>query len=553
MIERAASGKSAGQKPNWRFFYWAWVVVLFAWAAWQRFALPLDPIADLDTWGYLAPALRKLVGAEFGHTYGRNFVYPGFVFLLLRVFGDFRAIVIAQHLLGLLAAGLWLFTWKRARNFVPDSRLSRPGHDSLGLLAATVFLWAGEPMRWEMQLRPEGVCAFLVSLNLFFAFQFMACAFLEKRSWACVGYGIGSTCTSVMLASVKPSFALLAIAALLPVGIFFCRRSWFRQKIALGAGAVIGAALLLLPEYYLSRDDEVSRTFLPTSVFVTHANLIRDQMAEDLESGAKVPYDRERVTRIHDALKTEIAKSAAARPGHFWSLGFDPDYLMYAKSSIALQLRQEFDHDVPALCAFYRFYYRRIWQERPFLVLKRVAQQMALFYSEMCPAYNREKSLPLANQYADGVFALSLEPYPELWTSYPPAVQFVDRIKLLAENAPVIRQPFPIRITLSLLAGLYRPLLWVALALGAFALVRPQLRRRLGWLAALVLFVYSYNAAGCLEVAVIHSLEVRRYATVQVFFTIAAQFFALWFFWEMASAIWGREKIVSPANPRGQG
>src|SRR5438270_10929537 len=91
-----------------KILYWIVVAVLFALAAWQRFSLPLDPIADPDTWGYLAPALRKLLGAEFGHTYGRNFVYPAFVFSILRVFADFRAILIAQHLLGLLAGGLLL-------------------------------------------------------------------------------------------------------------------------------------------------------------------------------------------------------------------------------------------------------------------------------------------------------------------------------------------------------------------------------------------------------------------------------------------------------------
>src|SRR5216117_3651824 len=77
--------------------------VVFAGAAWQRFSRPLDPIADPDTWGYLSPALRKLTGAEFGHTNGRNFLYPGFLYLVLAAFGDFRAIGVVQHLLGLAA------------------------------------------------------------------------------------------------------------------------------------------------------------------------------------------------------------------------------------------------------------------------------------------------------------------------------------------------------------------------------------------------------------------------------------------------------------------
>jgi hypothetical protein len=43
----------------------------------------------------------------------------------------------------------------------------------------------------------------------------------------------------------------------------------------------------------------------------------------------------------------------------------------------------------------------------------------------------------------------------------------------------------------------------------------------------LVLFVYSYNLANCLEVAVIHSLQNSRYATVQMYFAVLAQFLAI--------------------------
>jgi hypothetical protein len=535
MIERVASGKSSSWTRDWRLYYWGWVALLFTWAAWQRFALPLDPIADPDTWGYLAPALRKLVGAEFGHTDGRNFVYPAFVFSLLRLFGDFRAIVITQHLLGLLAGALLLIAWQRARVFVPASRLTRAAHDGLGLLAATIFLLAGEPTRFEMQLRPEGICAFLIAINLYLVLQFIAFSFVEKRRpWAAVGFGIGIAFTSILLASAKQSLALIAPVALLPVGIFFFKRGLFRQKIALAAGAALSAALLLVPEHFLSRPDETSRTSLPTLLFVNHARLIRDQMADDLQRGAAVPYPREWLQSIHGALSTEIPKSAAGRPGHFWSLGFDPDYLMYEKSSIVAQLRQEFGNDLPALCGFYRYYYWRIWREHPFVMIRKIGEQMGIFYSQMCPAYNREKSLYLASGYSYGATILNLEPYPELWTTYPPAVEFVHRTELLAENAPIIRQPIPLRMTLSLLAGMYRPLLWGALALSLVVLLQPRYRTRLGWLAALVLFVYSYNVATCLEVAVINSLEGRRYVTVQMFFTLLAEFFALWFLCEIA-------------------
>ena len=73
-------------------------------------------------------------------------------------------------------------------------------------------------------------------------------------------------------------------------------------------------------------------------------------------------------------------------------------------------------------------------------------------------------------------------------------------------------------------------------------LLREKWRRHLGWLAALVVFAYSYNMASCLEVAVVHSLELGRYVTVQLFFTILAQFLALWFILELALEMRSRIK-----------
>src|SRR5688572_7597091 len=134
-----------------RLLYWVAAVGLFAFAGWRRFSLPLDPIADPDTWGYLAPALEKLTEGNFVHE-GRNFIYPGFVFVLLRVFGDFRAIAITQHLLGLAAGILLLLTWRRAQAFVAAPRLKSRSHDVWGLIAVAIFLTAGEPIRAEMQI-----------------------------------------------------------------------------------------------------------------------------------------------------------------------------------------------------------------------------------------------------------------------------------------------------------------------------------------------------------------------------------------------------------------
>ncbi|PYI41474.1 MAG: hypothetical protein DMF12_10230 [Verrucomicrobia bacterium] len=527
MIVNSAVGGHFGERPNasqtanrfnsmpknpcrnlierlpWQFYYWSGVTILFAYAAWQRFAVPLDPVADPDTWGYLSPALRELTGGAFGHTSGRNFLYPGFLYLLLRAFGDFRAITVAQHFLGLLAGGVLLLTWRRTRCFVANPRVSLGSYHVLGLLAAAIFLLASEPIRLETQLRPEGVCAFLLSINLYVVIQFVACCFIEDHRLSAAVYGVAAVFTSILLAST---------------------------------------AVLSLPEHFLSHNDKVSQTFLPTTLFVIHANLIRDQMSDDIQRNAKVPYSPEWLGRVHTTLSAEITKSIAAGPLRYSTLGFDPDYLMFDRSSIAAQLRNEFGNNLSALCAFYWFYYWRTWQQRPLAIVEKIGRQMAVFYTSQCPAYSQRKLWMLNGEYSRGVTSLDRKPYRKTWTAYPPAVEFMRRTELLARSAPVVQQHGYIRKPLAVLAATYLPLLLIALALSAVVFLRQERRRRLGWLAALVLFVYSYNLASCLEVAVIHSLQNPRYLTVQVFFTILAQFLALWFILEFALGLRAREK-----------
>ena len=257
-------------------------------------------------------------------------------------------------------------------------------------------------------------------------------------------------------------------------------------------------------------------------LFVIHANLIRDQIRDDLESGAKVPYPREWLSRVHGALDTEIAKSSAAGPHYYSTLGFNPDYLMWNQTSIVRQLYQEFDDNLSGLCAFYRFYYWRVWLQRPLLVVKKIAGQLAIFYTPKCPAYRLRKSVSLTDEYQRSVTLL--EPFRELWTAYSPAVAFRNRAALLARSAPVIEQPVYVRRTHEILAAMYLVLLLIALALSAFVFMQKERRRRFGWFAALILFAYAYSFANCLEVAIVHSLANPRYTTVQMFVTILSQF-----------------------------
>jgi hypothetical protein len=534
-----------GKDLLWPICYWATVAFIFAWAVWQRFKLPLNPIADPDTWGYLSPALRKLTGAEFGHTQSRNFLYPGFLYLVLRCFGDFRAIGVVQHLLGLASGGLFLLTWRRLRAFVPDSLVNPSLHDAFGLAGAAIYLLASDTIRTEAQLRPEGVCAFLISINLYFALQFISCSFLEHRRTSAVVCGNATVLTSLLLASAKPSFWFAAIVVMVPVVAFFFRQNWWRQKIALGLAIAVTAALVLWPERILSRKDAESQTFLPTMLFVIHADLIRDQMAEDLKENAHLPYSRAWLERVYTALNSEIGKSQTNYPGHYPSLKFNPEYLWFDPSSITTQLRREFGSNVSALCDFYRLYYWRTWQRRPFRALQKVARQFSIYYYPNCPAYAPMKIWPLMDGYERAVTSLDSEDYRKIARSLPALTDFMQRTKSLAENAPATKQEGLLRHVLTDLAVSYLSLLLLALILSAIIFWKPARWRRLRWLAAFVLFGSAYNAASCLEVAIVNSLEVHRYSTVQLYATLLTQFLAFWLILEFALDITQRRDTIA--------
>ncbi|PYI90820.1 MAG: hypothetical protein DME97_15795 [Verrucomicrobia bacterium] len=545
MIAQFASRQSSRLRTDsfWRICYGIALVFVFAWAVWQRFALPLDPIADPDTWGYLSPALRKLTGAEFGHSQARNFLYPGFLYFVLRCFGDFRAIAIVQHLLGMAAGGFLLLTWRRLRAFVPNPCVNPSLYDALGLVGTAIYLLASDTTRIETQLRPEGVCAFLISINLYFAVQFISYSFLLHRRAGAVVCASATVLTSLLLASAKPSFWFPAIVVMVPVAAFFLRQNWWRQKIALGFATALIASVVLWPEQILSREDEASQTFVPTMLFVIHADLIRDQMTEDLKENARLPYSREWLERVYTALNSEITKSRMKYPGHYALLNFDPEYLWFDPGSIVAQLSREFDNNLPARCAFFRFYYWRTWQRRPLRALQKVARQFSIYYFPNCPAYTPMKIWPLSEVYERAVNSLDLEEYRKIAPSLPILADFMQRTKSLAHNAPATKQAGLLRKALTDLAVSYLPIVLLTLILSAIIFLRPRWRR-LRRLAVLVLFGWAYNAASCLEVAIVNSLEVHRYITVQMYATLLTQFVALWLILEFAVEIRQHNRAV---------
>jgi hypothetical protein len=230
-------------------------------------------------------------------------------------------------------------------------------------------------------------------------------------------------------------------------------------------------------------------------------------------------------------------------PGHYPLLNFDPEYLWFEPGSIVAQLSREFGNNLPARCAFFRFYYWRTWQRRPLRALQKVARQFSIYYFPNCPAYTPMKIWPLRELYERAVTSLDLEEYRKIAPSLSILADFMQRTKSLAHSAPATKQAGLLRKALTDLAVSYLPILLLTLILSAVIFLGPSWRR-LRWLAVLVLFGWAYNAASCLEVAIVNSLEVHRYMTVQMYPTLLTQFVALWLILEFAVEIRQHNRAV---------
>src|SRR5205814_9919963 len=154
------------------------------------------------------------------------------------------------------------------------------------------------------------------------------------------------------------------------------------------------------------------------------------------------------------------------------------------------------------------------------------ARQMQIFYLPYCRAYDPRLSRKLGGDYRYSAVSLSDPICRKVWMGYPPAVDFMDRTEELARRELRFRQPLLlplIPIAVLLMSISYSTLLAVALVLAVIVVLTSGHWRRLHFIAALVVFSFSFNAACCLEVATIHSLEISRYMTAQMYSTILAQ------------------------------
>ncbi|MEY2493073.1 MAG: hypothetical protein QOH24_2024 [Verrucomicrobiota bacterium] len=525
MSTSTSDGQVSAPKTDaaWSLVYYTALALIVLVAAYERFHLPPSPLADNDSWGYLGPAVLKLGGVGFQHTNSRNFLYPGFLLLILGLTNNLGAITIIQHLLGLGTGGLMICCWAKTKRFV--RHISPRMHDALGLALGAMYLLSRHPIEYEHLLRPEAITPFFAILNILLTLHFFDIRRREGPSWSGAIIAALVLVSAILLVTLRTSFALTIFFSGLPVLIaLFDRRETQPRRAAVILVTLISAAAVLRTEQILAESDPVAKWWLPTTLFTIHANLIAQQMDEDITRGDCGPSGCEWLHQVSASLHEEIEKSRHLR--RFWrSLGFDPDYLMY-EDSLRRWRDRFFNGDMDKQLRFEMSYYLRTVRMHPGRIGAKVMQQMAQFYL----GYKQSFATPqvkLDRRYSRALDALQ----PYLLLSYPPFTHYLEKLKSLSFSKATLNQPVLVTAAGALLSFLYPPIFFATL--GVVCVLSPDQRRLYGSFAVVVLFALSYSFGNCLITAITHSLDLSRYIVAQYSFVLLSEWMAILFLFEI--------------------
>jgi len=534
---------------SYRTVYWFAVVALFSTALYVRLTIPQTPLIDPDLGGYLKPALVALTEGHFQHLEGRAFLYPGFIYLTLRIFCDFSAISIIQHLLGLAAGGLLLVCWNRTGTLIVTRQISAEIYYVLGLGVTSLFLLNTAAIKFEHQIRPEAVIPFFAILNIFLNVEFVVARRRLLNQQHAIFVAACNLFVGFFLYYLKAYFWLVTCLSTIPAWIILFDQKLIltRMILWLGGSAILVVTLLVVPEERLSQSDPVSRTFLPTTLFVIHAKIIRNQIARDVDRGVNVPYSTEFLRSTLQLLDTEILASKHTKK--YQSLGFDPDYLMNENSFCDKfgALLQNGDTSIQQT-KFYYHYFFRAWTHRPARMLAKIGSQLAIFYDgrHWRSPYKAARQLSLNRFYQRNCEVFEATQYVSNM-DYPPLKHFLEKSQELSGTEETLFHPIAIHWVNYLLA---RTLSLTIILLGiaaSFVLWNTTRRQAYGPFLGVTALMFCYSLGTNLGVAIIHSLEVERYITNQLIYCVLPQCMTLYIVGEITCLLWKRRGAPLPS------
>ncbi|MEI6278555.1 MAG: hypothetical protein WCQ16_04105 [Verrucomicrobiae bacterium] len=508
--------RSFFESGRYRPWFAAAVLGLFLLGAWLRFSLPQVPVTNRDSAGYILPALALLADGKYVPSH-RNFPYALFVWSLLKTSGTFSSIAIAQHLLGLAGGLVFWLTWLRLKVFLPRDWRITAWHAVLGLGLVWGLLLSMQPIFFEHSMRPEAIYPFLIALHLFGAVSFLESSLIRKSVPLAIWWGTFLTAVSFGLYVLKPIWGLALVSGGLPflIVLFCARGKWKAVPFAAGAlGALAGTVLFVLPDAILSSLRPRASALISEQLFFVHADLVEHEIRRDLEKPGEPPFPREILLATADKFR-ETFSGKIRKP--YSTLGFNPDEFMYGEANYKAQI---FFQDQPGgTDRFYRHYYLRAWLGQPFQMLWKILRELSVFYRCDGKLTRAGSTLQFHKWYAEAA-AIHADPeFLKEFRGWGPFRDYMEAVRcVIATNEPY-RQDL-MMVYLSVVNAAYVFVLILFLVAGFLRGKKrdtPAGRIPLLWLG---IWLFSYNFAITLTVALVHSMSIQRYTDTQFCLTL---------------------------------
>jgi hypothetical protein len=502
----------------------------FAQAAWLHFVkMPLTPLSDRDTWGYVSPAVSVFTEGFFRQSH-RSFVYPGFLSMILRVWQDFSGVIFAQGGLALLGGGFLWMAWRKFSRFLPERVLGNGLHTGLGVLMMAGYLLSMRHIELVHTLRPEAIFPAFASLQIWLTLAAIEAFSLTRKGWTLFWTGLFMVVNAGLLYMLKPEYGFALGFSVLPL-IFALRTPGAVRRVAfacLSFSAVLVFTLFFLPQKRLTQAFRPTSTpFLPKVLFSLHAKQIYPQLLRQAETATDSRVFLEALCAELKVTLEELSKEGARR---YPTLGFDPDQIMY-RSPIPKMLEKQFGGGAGAAAFCYRAYFEA-WLHQPLAMSSKIVRELGWFYGfGASPTGGLRGADPLQPKFAEslavirdagkGKFAAQLARWPVL-------AQYGESVRALSQDAPVVRQATWVSFILRGVDRTFFPLLCGFLG-GCVALFfSSRLRAATAGFAvspaALGGMLLLFNFGMTLTGAVAHSMKVSRYIQVQFAFTLFSYF-----------------------------
>lgn len=369
-------------------------VIIFILAAYLRFSNPNVTILDADSEGYIYPALKYISTGDFDHIYARAYPYPVFILVLLSIFKALNAIVITQHVLGLISGIVLIFfvekDYKKNKNSLSAKRKVIWSIINVGFVFLS--LCNGHIIAFEKMLRPEGI----IFPSLIILFITLYKYFSEKKTLKRLGYFFSLSLILLIFLLLHPRFTLgiyLVLPFLLYVEVLKnLKLSFFRVLFTI-VGFCLMLLMIVLPEKkMIQKYDLSSKTFGYKQFFFSNAKIISNLT----DKGVYVNKEYDSIF-----LKEKINKALNAE-NSYQLLGYDIDFLQYGlidqelveilikeysfKSNINFEdcktkpLSQSCEKLANEIKQAYHYYYKNwfwiIVKQKPFMVINKMLRQI---------------------------------------------------------------------------------------------------------------------------------------------------------------------------------